>query len=75
MKKYTLVNFESIRTAIASVHKAGCKAIKNDIREHGGYTMNIEAESGEAVAAIYIDGELQELGYAVHDVKVHNCAS
>ena len=72
MKALTIVTFEQYGDHCASIHKAGCRAIKDDLRTHGGFTNAFTGTVQDALDG-YIDDEFKEMGFTEQDVKVHAC--
>lgn len=66
-----LLNHGVIRDHIASVHKAGCRDIERDQRQHG--SVLYEYDSVDEALAEYLDSEMREQGWHERDVKVHAC--
>lgn len=67
----TLLNHSISRDHIASIHRAGCKDIPRDRRDHGSSVTDYPTLAD--ALADYIDGEMVEMGYSVEDVKIHAC--
>lgn len=61
-----------IKDESASVHRAGCKDIEREARQHASSVHSVTGTVDDAVAS-WLDGEMEEMGYSEADVKVHNC--
>lgn len=73
MQAFTILNHSLVRDEIASVHRPDCKGIERERLDHGSSVHHIIAETGDDAADVWIDEELQEMGYTVDDMKVHSC--
>ena len=73
MARFALINYSLVRQHIASVHREGCADIAKDARDHGGQVEIIEANTAAEVVTGWINAEMTELGYTIHDVKVLPC--
>lgn len=72
MAKFTVLAHGIVRNEIASIHKAGCRDIARESREHGSVSRDVEGSLQDAID-YYVDDELLEMGYTVEDVKIHAC--
>ena len=73
-REFTVVNYESTRTdEYASIHAKGCTAIGRTLREHGGFTYDVEGSLQDAIDT-WLDEETRDMGYDERHVHVHRCA-
>ena len=68
-----LLNHQIIEDCIASVHREGCKSIERDRRQHASEIYG-PYRSVEDALVEYLDPPMVELGYGLHDIKIHTCA-
>lgn len=67
--RFTAISRDCYKDYPFAIHREGCK----DIAKEHGHGHLIEAESAGEAAELLIDGELREMGYNAHDVKVFPC--
>ena len=70
--QFVVLNHAISSTHIAHIHKAGCKDIERDARQHASQIYG-PYESVKLALDDYLDAEMDELGYGPLDVRVFPC--
>lgn len=70
--KFTIISLSRSSDEYFRLHRADCADVAKDSQL--GNPETVEAPNADAAAAAYIDGELDEMGYTVRDVKIIGCA-
>ncbi|KPJ96728.1 MAG: hypothetical protein AMS18_00270 [Gemmatimonas sp. SG8_17] len=79
MPWYTVVNYGCWKDHFASVHKRGCRSIKNDARKNWGSTWDEEADNPEEIVKRFVDDINMDIqaegseGWGYDMVRVHSC--